>query len=66
MINDKLVTKNNLNKSNKELYNKLKSYVDTNLTPMNDEEFDNILTSELVVNEDTDDLVFLETPQLEA
>lgn len=66
MINDKLVTKNNLNKSNKELYNKLKGYVDTNLTPMNDEEFDNILTSELVVNEDTDDLVFLETPQLEA
>lgn len=66
MINDKLVTKNNLNKSNKELYNKLKGYVDTNLTPMNDEEFDNILTSELVVNEDTDDLVFLETPQLDA
>ena len=66
MSNDKLVTKNNLNKSNKELYNKLKGYVDTNLTPMNDEEFDNILTSELVVNEDTDDLVFLETPQLEA
>lgn len=66
MINDKLVTKNNLNKSNKELYNKLKGYVDTNLTPMNDEEFDNILTSELVVNEDTDDLVFLETPQLGA
>ena len=47
MINDKLVTKNNLNKSNKELYNKLKGYVDTNLTPMNDGEFDNILTSEL-------------------
>lgn len=66
MINDKLVTKNNLNKSNKELYNKLKGYIDTNLTPMNDEEFDNILTSELVVNEDTDDLVFLETlPSLE-
>ena len=66
MINDKLVTKNNLNKSNKKLYKNLKSYVDNNLTPMNDEEFDNILTSELVVNEDTDDLVFLETPQLDA
>ena len=63
MINDKLVTKNNLNKSNKELYNKLKGYVDTNLTPMNDEEFDNILTSKLVVSEDNDDLVFLETPK---
>ena len=63
MIHDKLVTKNNLNKSNKELYNKLKGYVDTNLTPMNDEEFDNILTSKLVVSEDNDDLVFLETPK---
>lgn len=63
MINDKLVTKNNLKKSNKELYKKLKGYVDTNLTPMNDEEFDNILTSELVVSEDNDDLVFLERPK---
>lgn len=60
MINDKLVTKTALSKNNKELYNKIKGYVDNNKgTTMTNEEFNNILTNKLVVKEDTDDLVFM-------
>lgn len=48
MLNDKLVTKNNLNKNNKELYKKLKDYIDnTKSTSITDEEFDN-MTDELL------------------
>lgn len=59
MINDKLVTKTSLSKNNKELYNKIKGYVDnTKSTAITDEEFNNVLTNKLVVKEDIDDLVF--------
>lgn len=60
MINDKLVTKTALSKNNKELYNKIKGYVDNNKgTTMNNEEFTKLLTDTLVVKEDNDDLVFM-------
>lgn len=58
MINDKLVTKTALSKNNKELYNKIKGYVDNNKgTAMTNEEFTKVLTDTLVVKEDTDDLI---------
>lgn len=61
MLNDKLVTKTTLNKNNKELYKKLKGYVDNNKSAsMTDEEFNNVLSSKLVVKEDNDDLMFFE------
>lgn len=60
MINDKLVTKTALSKNNKELYNKIKGYVDNNKgTTMTNEEFTKLLTDTLVVKEDTNDLVFM-------
>lgn len=60
MINDKLVTKTALSKNNKELYNKIKGYVDNNKgTTMTNEEFTKLLTDTLVVKEDNDDLVFM-------
>ena len=60
MINDKLVTKTALSKNNKELYNKIKGYVDNNKgTPMTNEEFTKLLTDTLVVKEDTNDLEFM-------
>lgn len=60
MINDKLVTKTALSKNNKELYNKIKGYIDNNKgTTMTNEEFTKVLTDTLVVKEDTDDLVFM-------
>lgn len=60
MINDKLVTKTALSKINKELYNKIKGYVDNNKgTTMTNEEFTKVLTDTLVVKEDNDDLVFM-------
>lgn len=60
MINDKLVTKTALIKNNKELYNKIKGYVDNNKgTTMTNEEFTKLLTDTLVVKEDNDDLVFM-------
>ena len=60
MINDKLVTKTALSKNNKELYNKIKGYVDNNKgTTMTNEEFTKVLTDTLVVKEDTDDLEFM-------
>lgn len=60
MVNDKLVTKTALSKNNKELYNKIKGYVDNNKgTTMTNEEFTKVLTDTLVVKEDTDDLVFM-------
>lgn len=60
MINDKLVTKTALSKNNKELYNKIKGYVDNNKgTTMSNEEFTKVLTDTLVVKEDNDDLVFM-------
>lgn len=60
MINDKLVTKTALSKNNKELYIKIKGYVDNNKgTTMTNEEFTKVLTDTLVVKEDTDDLVFM-------
>lgn len=60
MINDKLVTKTTLSKNNKELYNKIKGYVDNNKgTTMTNEEFTKVLTDTLVVKEDNDDLVFM-------
>lgn len=60
MINDKLVTKTALSKNNKELYNKIKGYVDNNKgTTMTNEEFTKVLTDTLVVKEDNDDLVFM-------
>lgn len=60
MINDKLVTKTALSKNNKELYNKIKDYVDNNKgTTMTNEEFTKVLTDTLVVKEDTDDLEFM-------
>lgn len=60
MINDKLVTKTALSKNNKELYNKIKSYVNNNKgTTMTNEEFTKVLTDTLVVKEDNDDLVFM-------
>ena len=60
MINDKLVTKTALSKNNKELYNKIKGYVDNNKgTTMTNEEFTKVLTDTLVVKEDTDDLGFM-------
>lgn len=61
MLNDKLVTKTTLSKNNKELYNKIKGYVDNNKSAtMTDEEFNNVLSSKLVVKEDNDDLMFFE------
>lgn len=60
MINDKLVTKTTLSKNNKELYNKIKGYVDNNKgTTMTNEEFTKVLTDTLVVKEDNDDLLFM-------
>lgn len=60
MINDKLVTKTALSKNNKELYNKIKDYVDNNKgTTMTNEEFTKVLTDTLVVKEDTNDLEFM-------
>lgn len=60
MINDKLVTKTALSKNNKELYNKIKGYVDNNKgTTMTNEEFTKVLTDTLVIKEDNDDLVFM-------
>lgn len=60
MINDKLVTKTALSKNNKELYNKIKGYVDNNKgTTMTNEEFTKLLTDTLVVKEDTNDLLFM-------
>lgn len=60
MLNDKLVTKTALSKNNKELYNKIKGYVDNNKgTTMTNEEFTKVLTDTLVVKEDNDDLVFM-------
>ena len=60
MINDKLVTKTALSKNNKELYNKIKSYVNNNKgTTMTNEEFIKVLTDTLVVKEDTNDLEFM-------
>lgn len=60
MINDKLVTKTALSKNNKELYNKIKGYVDNNKgTTMTNEEFTKVLTDTLVVKEDNDDLSFM-------
>lgn len=60
MVNDKLVTKTALSKNNKELYNKIKGYVDNNKgTTMTNEEFTKLLTDTLVVKEDNDDLVFM-------
>lgn len=60
MINEKLVTKTALSKNNKELYNKIKGYVDNNKgTTMTNEEFTKVLTDTLVVKEDIDDLEFM-------
>lgn len=60
MLNDKLVTKTTLSKNNKELYNKIKGYVDNNKSAsMTDEEFTKVLTDTLVVKEDNDDLSFM-------
>ena len=60
MINDKLVTKTALSKNNKELYNKIKGYIDNNKgTTMTNEEFTKVLTDTLVVKEDTNDLKFM-------
>lgn len=60
MINEKLVTKTALSKNNKELYNKIKGYVDNNKgTTMTNEEFTKVLTDTLVIKEDNDDLVFM-------
>lgn len=60
MLNDKLVTKTTLSKNNKELYNKIKGYVDNNKSSsMTDEEFTKVLTDTLVVKEDNDDLSFM-------
>lgn len=59
MINDKLVTKTTLSKNNKELYNKIKGYVDNNKSSsMTDEEFTKVLTDTLVIKEDNNDLMF--------
>lgn len=64
MINDKLVTKTALSKNNKELYNKIKGYIDNNKgTTMTNEEFTKVLTDTLVVKEDTNDLEFMIEPQ---
>lgn len=60
MLNDKLVTKTTLNKNNKELYKKLKGYVDnTKSSSMTNAEFTKVLTDTLVVKEDNDDLSFM-------
>lgn len=60
MINDKLVTKTALNKNNKELYKKIRGYIDNNKgTTMTNEEFTKVLTDTLVVKEDTNDLEFM-------
>lgn len=61
MLNDKLVTKTTLSKNNKELYNKIKGYVDNNKSAsMTDEEFTKVLTDTLVVKEDNNDLMIFE------
>lgn len=63
MLNDKLVTKTTLSKNNKELYNKIKGYVDNNKSSsMTNAEFTKVLTDTLVVKEDNDDLMFFEEP----
>lgn len=60
MLNDKLVTKTTLSKNNKEIYNKIKGYVDNNKSSsMTDEEFTKVLTDTLVAKEDNDDLMFM-------
>lgn len=60
MVNDKLVTKTALSKNNKELYNKIKGYIDNNKgTTMTNEEFTKVLTDTLVVKDDNDDLEFM-------
>lgn len=60
MLNDKLVTKTTLSKNNKELYNKIKGYVDNNKSAsMTNAEFTKVLTDTLVVKEDNDDLSFM-------
>lgn len=65
MINDKLVTKTALSKNNKELYNKIKGYVDNNKgTTMTNEEFTKVLTDTLVVKEDNNDLSFMIRPSI--
>ena len=63
MLNDKLVTKTTLSKNNKELYNKIKGYVDNNKSSsMTNAEFTKVLTDTLVVKEDNGDLMFFEEP----
>ena len=60
MLNDKLVTKTTLSKNNKELYNKIKGYVDNNKSAsMTNAEFTKVLTDTLVGKEDNDDLSFM-------
>ena len=60
MLNDKLVTKTTLSKNNKELYNKIKGYVDNNKSAsMTNAEFTKVLSDTLVVKEDNDDLSFM-------
>lgn len=64
MLNDKLVTKTTLSKNNKELYNKIKGYIDNNKgITMTDEEFNKVLTDTLVTKEDNDDLSFMIEPE---
>lgn len=65
MINDKLVTKTTLSKNNKELYNKIKGYVDNNKSAsMTNAEFTKVLTDTLVVKEDNNDLSFMIQPSI--
>ena len=65
MINDKLVTKTALSKNNKELYNKIKGYVDNNKSSsMTNAEFTKVLTDTLVVKEDNNDLSFMIQPSI--
>lgn len=65
MINDKLVTKTALSKNNKELYNKIKGYVDNNKSAsMTNAEFTKVLTDTLVVKEDNNDLSFMIQPSI--
>lgn len=64
MLNDKLVTKTTLSKNNKELYNKIKGYVDNNKSAsMTNAEFTKVLNDTLVVKEDNDDLSFMIEPE---
>lgn len=65
MLNDKLVTKTTLSKNNKELYKKLKGYVDNSKSSsMTNEEFNKVLTDTLVVKEDNEDLSFMIQPSI--